>query len=156
MRRTLAVLVVLAAALVAIDSAAGSGAGRTVKASAKFSVQLADQSGSYEFGQSKITRSRLDATPQVPVSLHAARKSEPFQELVLSGRVKKGTQKTSEAVALGINVEVGNQSMLLNSTDGGCTVKVTTLTKSRVSGSFTCDTTYGGDPLTAKGTFKAR
>jgi hypothetical protein len=46
--------------------------------------------------------------------------------------------------------------MLLSSTDGGCTVKVTTLTKSRVSGSFTCDTTYGGQPLTAKGTFKAR
>jgi hypothetical protein len=35
-------------------------------------------------------------------------------------------------------------------------VKVTTLTKSRVNGSFTCDTAYGGDPLTANGTFKAR
>jgi hypothetical protein len=108
MRRTLAALVVLAAALVASGSAAGAGAGRTVKASAKFTVQLADQSGSYEFGQSKIVKSQLDATPQVPVSLHAAPKSEPFQEFVLSGRVKKGTQKTSEAVALGINVEVGS------------------------------------------------
>jgi len=35
-------------------------------------------------------------------------------------------------------------------------VKVRTLTKSRVSGSFTCDTTYGGQRLKAKGTFKAR
>jgi len=46
--------------------------------------------------------------------------------------------------------------MLLDSTDGGCTVKVTTLTRSRVFGSFTCDTTYGDQPLKAKGTFKAR
>jgi hypothetical protein len=156
MRRTFAVVVVLATVLVAVGSAAAPGTGRTVRASATFTVQLADQSGSYNFGQSKITKSRLDATPQVPVSLHAAPKAEPFEEFVLSGRVKKGTQETSEAVALGINVEVGNQSMLLNSTDGGCTVKVTTLTKSRVTGSFTCDSTYGGDPLTAKGTFKAR
>jgi hypothetical protein len=75
---------------------------------------------------------------------------------VLAGRVKKGTQETSDAVALGISVDVGNQSMLLSSTDGGCTVKATTLTKSRVSGAFTCDTTYGSQRLTAKGTFKAR
>jgi hypothetical protein len=153
-KRAITLAVLVAALLVA-----GSGpadAAKTVKASAKFSVQLADQSGKYDFGQSKITKSQLDARPQVPVSLHAAPKAEPFQEFVLAGRAKKGTQKTSEAVALGINVDVGNQSMLLNSTDGGCTVKVTTLTKSRVSGSFTCDTTYGNQPLKAKGTFKAR
>jgi hypothetical protein len=155
MSRTIALLV-LVAALIGTASAATAGAGQTVKASAKFTVQLGDQSGSYEFGQSKIVKSQLDATPQVPVSLHAAPKSEPFQEFVLSGRVKKGTQRTSDAVALGINVDVGTLSMLLNSTDGGCTVKVTTLKKSRVTGSFTCDTTYGGNPLTAKGTFKAR
>jgi hypothetical protein len=149
------ILTVLVGALVVAGSGTADAA-KTVKASAKFSVQLADQSGRYEFGQSKITKSQLGATPQVPVSLHAAPKAEPFQEFVLAGRAKKGTQQTSEAVALGINVEVGNQSMLLSSTDGGCTVKVTTLTKSRVSGSFTCDTTYGGQPLTAKGTFKAR
>lgn len=153
MKRALAT-VVLVTALLAAGSAT-AGAARKVNASAKFTVQLADQSRKYDFGQSRITESQLDWTPQVPVSLHAAPKAEPFQEFSLSGRVKKGSQKTSEAVALGISVDVGNQSMLLASTDGGCTVKVTTLTKSRVSGSFTCDTTYGGQPLKAKGTFKA-
>ena len=154
MKRAIA-LTVLAAALVVAASATAQAA-RTVKASAKFSVQLADQSGKYEFGQSKIAKSQLDWTPQVPVSLHAAPKAEPFKEFSLSGRIEKGTQKTSDAVAVGISVDVGNQSMLLVSDDGGCTVKVRTLTKSRVSGSFTCDTTYGGQPLKAKGTFKAR
>jgi len=147
-------LTVLVAALIVAGSATAD-ATRTVKASAKFSVQLADQSGKYEFGQSKIVKSQLDWTPQVPVSLHAAPKSEPFQEFSLSGGVEKGTQ-TSDSVAVGISVDVGDQSMLLASDDGGCTVIVRTLTKSRVSGSFTCDTTYGGQPLKAKGTFKAR
>jgi hypothetical protein len=63
MRRTFAVVVVLATVLVAVGSAAAPGTGRTVRASATFTVQLADQSGSYNFGQSKITKSRLDATP---------------------------------------------------------------------------------------------
>jgi hypothetical protein len=60
------------------------------------------------------------------------------------------------ALVAGLNVGVGNQSMLLNSTDGGCTVRVTTLTKRRIAGSFACDTTYGRQPLKAAGTFKAR
>ena len=145
----------LVTALIAAGSV-DAGAARNVKASAKFGVQLADQSGTYEFGQSRIVQSQLDWTPQVPVSLHAAPKNEPFKEFTLSGRVKKGTQKTSEAVVVGISVDVGNQSMLLVSDDGGCTVKVTRLTKSRITGSFACDTTYGDQPLTAKGTFKAR
>ena len=140
----------LVVALIVAGSATADAA-KTVKASAKFSAQLADQSGKYEFGQSKIVKSQLDWTPQVPVSLHAAPKAEPFQEFSLSGRVEKGTQKTSEAVVVGISVDVGNQSMLLVSDDGGCTVKVTTLTKSRISGSFTCDTTYGDQPLKAEG-----
>jgi hypothetical protein len=131
-------------------------AARTVKASTKFKVDLGDQSARYDFGQSRIVQSQLDSTRQVPVSLHASPKSDPFQEFVLSGRVKKGRQDTSEAVALGLNVNVGTQSMLLNSSDGGCSVRVTTLTKRRIAGSFTCDTTYGGEPLTAQGTFKAR
>ncbi len=59
---------------------AAADAARTVKASAKLSVHLAGKSGRYEFGQSKIT-------------------------------------------------------------------------KSRISGSFTCDTTYGRQPLKSKGTF---
>jgi hypothetical protein len=153
MKRALTTMV-LVAALVAAASAT-AGAVRNVKASAKFTVRLADQSGAYEFGQSRIVQSQLDWTPQVPVSLHAAARNEPFKEFTLSGRVEKGTQKTSEAVVVGISVDVGNQSMLLVSDDGGCTVKVKTMTSSRIAGSFTCDTTYGRQPLKAKGTFKA-
>jgi hypothetical protein len=148
-------LTALAIAAVVVPTSIAEAA-RIVKASAKFTVELGDQTGSYDFGQSKITKSQLDWTPQAPVSLHASPKSDPFQEFTLSGRVKKGTQPTSEAVALGLNVEVGNQSMLLASTDGGCTVRITTLTKRRIAGSFTCHTTYGGQPLKAKGTFKGR
>jgi hypothetical protein len=138
MKRAITLPVLVATLIVASSETVD--AAKTVKASAKFSVQLADQSGKYEFGQSKIVKSRLDWTPQVPVSLHAARKAEPFQEFSLSGRVEKGTQKSSDAVVVGISVDVGNQSMLLVSDDGGCTVKVRTLAKSRISGSFTCDT----------------
>jgi len=154
MKRAITLPVLVATLIVAGSETAD--AAKTVKASARFSVQLADQSGKYEFGQSKIVKSRLDWTPQVPVSLHAAPKAEPFQEFSLSGRVEKGTQKSSDAVVVGISVDVGNQSMLLVSDDGGCTVKVRTLTKSHISGSFTCDTSYGDQPVTAKGTFKAR
>ncbi|HMF03260.1 MAG TPA: hypothetical protein VKH17_00485 [Acidimicrobiia bacterium] len=153
MRRALVTLLLVAAFVVAVSSTAL--AARNVKSSAKFTVQLADQSGRYDFGQSRIVQSRLDWTPQVPVSLHAAPRNEPFKEFTLSGRVEKGTQKTSAAVVVGISADVGNQSMLLVSDDGGCTVKVKTVTASRISGSFTCDTTYGGQPLKAKGTFKA-
>jgi hypothetical protein len=154
MRRTILFTALAIAAIVVPTSTAE--AARTVKASAKFTAELGGQSASFDFGQSKVTKSQLDWTPQVPVSLHASPKSDPFQEFTLSGRVKKGNQPTSNAVALGLNVEVGDQSMLLSSTDGGCTVRVTTLTKRRIAGSFTCDTTYGGEPLKAKGTFKAR
>ena len=154
MKRAVVLTVVLGAVIAA--GSAPAGAARNVKASAKFNVQLGDQSGTYDFGQSRIVRSQLDWTPQVPVSLHAAPKADPFKEFSLSGRVAKGKHKTSEAVVVGISVDVGNQSMLMISDDGGCAVKVTTLTKSRISGSFTCDTTYGGEPLKAKGTFKAR
>jgi hypothetical protein len=149
------VLTALVLALTSFPTSTAEAA-RTVKASAKFTVELEDQAGRYDFGQSRITKSQLGATPQVPVSLHAGPESDPFQEFVLSGRVKKGKQATSDAVALGLNVDVGNQSMLLNSTDGGCTVRVTTLTKRRIAGSFTCDTTYGGEPVKAEGKFKAR
>jgi hypothetical protein len=154
MRRTIFVTALVLAA-VSFLTATAEGA-RTVKASAKFTVHLGDESGSYDFGQSKITKSQLDWTPQVPVSLHASPKSDPFQEFALSGRVKKGKQSTSEAVALALNVEVGTLSMLLNSTDAECTVRATTVTKRRIAGSFTCDTTYGGNPLKAEGAFRAR
>jgi hypothetical protein len=136
--------------------AAPAAAARTVKASAKFTVELGDQSGTYDFGQSPIAKSQLDWTPQVPVSLHAGPKADPFQEFALSGRVTKGRQATSERVALALNLEVGSQSMLMNSTDGECTVRATTVTKRRIAGSFTCDTTYGGEPVKAEGTFRAR
>jgi hypothetical protein len=154
MKRTIA-LAVLVAAVIGVGAGTAGGA-KTVKASAKFTVQLADRSGSYDFTQSRVTKSTLDGTRQVPVSLHASPKSNPIQEFVLAGRVKKGTQPTSDAVALGLSVDIGGQSMLLNSTDGGCTVNVTRLTKSRVTGSFTCDTTYADQPVHAEGTFKAR
>jgi len=150
-----AVLAVLVTALL-FTASATAGAARNVDASAKFTVKLADQSGKYDFGQSRIVQSQMDWTPQVPISLHAAPKNEPFKEFTLSGRVEKGTQETSEAVVVGISVDVGRQSMLLVSDDGGCTVKVKTMTASRIAGSFTCDTTYGGDPVKAKGTFRAR
>lgn len=154
MRRTLLLTTLVMAA---INLATGTAeATRTVKAQAKFTVQLGEQSGSYDFGQSPINKSRLDWTPQVPVSLHASPKSDPFKEFVLSGRVKKGKQRTSDAVALGLNLDVGTQSMLMNSTDGGCTVRVKTLTEKRIAGSFKCDTAYGGESLKADGTFKAR
>jgi hypothetical protein len=154
MRGTVALAVLVAAVIGA--GAGPAGAAKTVKASAEFTVQLADLSGSYDFTQSRVTKSRLDGPRQVPVSLHASPKSNTLQEFVLAGRVKKGTQATSEAVALGLSVDVGGQSMLLNSTDGGCTVNVTKLTKSRITGSFTCDTTYADQPVHAEGTFKAR
>jgi hypothetical protein len=153
-RRAITLLALVAAVIGA--GAAPAEAAKTVKTSAKFTVQLADQSGSYDFGQSRVTKSTLDGPRLVPVSLHASPKSNALQEFLLSGRVKKGTQPTSEAVALGLSVDVGGQSMLLDSTDGGCTVNVTRLTKSRISGSFTCDTTYADQPVHAEGTFKAR
>jgi hypothetical protein len=158
MRRSIAstaLVIVFGAAVVGFGSGAAEAA-HEVNASAKFTVALGDQSGSYNFGQSRITESELDWTPQVPVSLHAGPKNDPFREFALSGRVKKGSQATSEAVALLLSVDVGNQSMLMTSTDGECTVRTKTLTKSRIAGSFTCDTTYGDQPLKAKGTFKAR
>ena len=154
MKRAVTTFALVAGVVVAVSAPAG--AVRNIKASAKFTVQLADQSGAYDFGQSRIVQTRLGWTPQVPVSLHATPTNDSFKEFTLSGRVEKGTQRTSEAVVVGISVDVGNQSMLLVSDDGGCTVKVTTLTKSRISGSFTCDTTYANQPLKAKGTFRAR
>jgi hypothetical protein len=154
MRRTIALT---ALGLFAVSfTTAPAAAARTVKASAKFTVELGDQSGTYDFAQSKITKSQLDWTPQVPVSLHASPRSDQFQEFAPSGRVKKGKQATSDEVALALNVEVGTQSMLLNSTAGDCTVRARTVTKRQIAGSFTCDTTYGGNPLKADGTFKAR
>src|SRR5918996_1526669 len=162
MRRVIAPTALVITVVIAVVTAvvglgpSPSGAAREVKASAKFTIELGDHSGRYDFGQSRITESQLDATPQVPVSLHAGPKNDPFREFALAGRVKKGSQPTSEAVALLLSVDVGNQSMLMNSTDGECTVRAKTLTKSRIAGSFTCDTTYGDQPLKAKGTFKAR
>jgi hypothetical protein len=150
---------ILAAASVLVTvgtSGAGAGEGGDVRASAKFTVDLGDQSDRFNFRQSGITNSTLRGTPQVPVSLHASPKSDDLEEFVLAGRVEKGEQETSEDLALGLNVTVGDTSMFLSSTDGECSVKVRTLTDSRIAGSFTCDTTYGGDPLTAEGRFKAR
>jgi hypothetical protein len=100
--------------------------------------------------------SELDATPQVPISLHATPEDDPFDEFVLAGRAEKGKQKTSEALVLSINVSVGRSSVFEINDDGKCTVKIKTLTDERIAGSFTCDTIYGEEPLRAKGKFKAQ
>jgi hypothetical protein len=144
------------AALLVVSVSSTAGAATEVKARAKFTVTLATATERFAFGQSEIVASTLGGTPQVPVSLHAAPKSEPFTEFVLAGKAKKGAQKTSEALVLALNVEVGEQSMLLTSDEGDCTVKVKTLTDSRIAGSFTCDTTHGSEDVTASGTFRAK
>jgi hypothetical protein len=143
-------------ALLVVATSSGANAATDVDAKAKFTVAIDTATQRFNFGQSEIVESTLDLTPQVPVSLHAAPKSDPFAEFVLAGQAKKGTQKTSEKLVLALNVDVGEQSMLLSSDEGDCTIKVKTLTDSRIAGSFTCDTTYGGDDVTASGTFRAR
>ena len=155
MPRRLLLAPAIAALLVVATSSAAS-AVTEVDASAKFTVSLGSATQRFNFGQSEIVESTLDLTPQVPVSLHAAPKSDPFAEFVLAGQAKKGTQKTTEKLVLALNVEVGDQSMLLTSDEGDCTIKVKTLTDSRIAGSFDCDTTYGGDDVTASGTFRAK
>ena len=144
------------AALLVVANSSGANAATDVDAKAKFTVTIDTATQRFSFGQSEIVESTLDATPQVPVSLHAAPKSDPLSEFVLSGKAKKGTQRTSEQLVLALNVEVGDLSMLLTSDDGDCTIKVKTLKDSRIAGSFTCDTTYGGDDVTASGTFRAK
>jgi hypothetical protein len=144
------------AALLVVAASSGASAATEVDAKARFTVTIATATQRFSFGQSEIVASTIDGTPQVPVSLHAAPKSDPFSEFVLSGRVKKGTQKTSEQLVLALNVEIGAGSMLLTSDDGDCTIKVKTLTDSRIAGSFSCDTTYGGDDVSASGTFRAK
>jgi len=126
-----------------------------VKASAKFSVDYDGEDAQFSFKQSKIVQSTLQGTPLVPISLHAADKEDFLREFTLSGRAKKGKQKTSKKLVLGLSVEVGNHSMLLIEDEGDCTVNVKKLTDTRIAGSFTCDTTYSDDKVTAEGTFKA-
>jgi hypothetical protein len=155
MPRHFATTFVIAALLVGVTSS-GASAATEVDAKARVTVTIATATQRFSFGQSEIVASTLDGTPQVPVSLHAAAKSDPFTEFVLSGQVKKGSQKTSEQLVLALNVEIGTSSMLLSSDDGDCTVKVKTLTDSRIAGSFSCDTTYGGDDVSASGTFRAK
>jgi hypothetical protein len=144
------------AAFLVVAASSAAAAGTNVDARAKFTVTIATATQRFSFGQSEIVASTLDATPQVPVSLHAAPKSDPFAEFVLSGKAKKGTQTTSARLVLTLNVELGDSSMLLTSDEGDCTITVRILTASRIAGSFTCDATYGGDDVTASGTFRAK
>ena len=81
-------------------------------------MELGDQSTRFDFIQSTVVPSTLNGTPQVPVSLHASAEDDFLEEFVLAGQVEKGRQKTSDDVAPGLNVTVGNSSMFLNSTDG--------------------------------------
>ncbi len=135
---------------------AAANAGGRVKASASFEVTLGDESGSFDYTQSKIVPSLLDWTPQVPVALHAADAENVLDEFTLSGRVEEGEQETSEAVVLGLGVTLDPSSALFISDDGTCTVTVDELSDTRISGSFTCDAEYGDEPLHAEGTFEAR
>jgi hypothetical protein len=156
---TIVILVVLVAlgAMTGAGASAGSAAGQEVEAAAKFSVTYGGDTAKFRFGQSSIVTSELGATPQVPVSLHAAPKNHPLDgEFVLAGRLKKGKQKTSQAVVLSLNISIGTRSAFYISDDGTCTVKVKALTDSRIAGSFTCNAEYGDEPLTAKGNFKAK
>jgi hypothetical protein len=50
-----------------------------------------------------------------------ARRTPSF---VLAGRVKRGSQKTSDALALGIHIDIGTSSLALDSTAHECTVRV--------------------------------
>src|SRR5436190_21889768 len=95
-------LIVLAAAAVSVALSVPAQAqveGGDVKASAKFSVTLGGNSDKFSYQQSPIVKSTLQGTSFVPVSLHATDKDDFLQEFTLSGRVKKGKQKTSEKVA---------------------------------------------------------
>jgi hypothetical protein len=153
-RRAVAALALVGA--FAISGPAGAvGGGGDVDASAEFTVRLGSARDRFDFVQNPVTASTLEGTRQVPVSLHASDPSDPFEELVLAGRPAKGKQRTSDALALGLNIGVGGKSMLFSSTDGECTIRVRELSATRIAGRFTCDATYGGDPLGAKGTFKA-
>ncbi len=156
MTRRFLMLFALTAVLIVGSTAAASAAGESVDASAKFVVTLDTATARFKFGQSPIVESSLGATPQVPVSLHAAPKKDPLKEFVLAGQAKKGSQTTSEDLVVSLSVDVGDQSMLLISDEGDCTVKVKTLTDSRISGSFTCDTTYADQPVKASGTFRGK
>lgn len=159
-RRWLAVICLAVVAVAACGDGDGEDGGSDrpadgdeVEASASFEITLGEESASFEFPQSEVVPSHLDWTPQVPVNLHAG---EAFgDEFSLAGRVEEGEQETSDAVVVGLNVELGTSSALFVSDDGTCTVTVDGLTDSRIEGSFTCDAEYGEQPLIAEGTFEA-
>lgn len=127
-----------------------------VRAAAMFTLAYGNQQAAFSFPQSRLTKSTLTGTPQVPISLHAASTQDVLQEFALAGRLRKGSQATSDAVALRIAVDVGSAAVSLGGTAGECTVTVTSLSSARISGSFSCYTVADGMPLTATGTFRAR
>jgi hypothetical protein len=110
----------------------------------------------FDYAQRPIVKSTLTGTATVPVALHATSRQDLLQEFVLAGRVKRGSQKTSDALALGIHIDIGSSSLVLDSIAHECTIKVGQLSKSRIKGSFSCATTVSAMRFVAAGTFIAQ
>jgi hypothetical protein len=139
----------------ATSSAPSADATGTVDATAEFSLTYQGETQDYTYAQSEIVESTLTGTPQVPVSLHATDPDEFLDEFVLAGQVDEGEQATSDALAVGVGVHIGDSVVSLNSTEGDCTVDVETISESEIEGTFHCDVDYAGDPVTADGSFAA-
>jgi hypothetical protein len=146
-------LVGLAAGLMASPASASRDRPQAV---ANFTVTVGGQTVKFEYGQSPITESTLTGTAAVPVVLHATASQDFLQEFVLAGRVKKGTKKTSAALALGIHVNVRTSSLALDSTVHECTVRVGQRSRSRITGSFSCTATVSAMRFVASGAFMAQ
>jgi hypothetical protein len=139
----------------ATPTAPSADASGTVDASAEFSLTYQGETQEYAYSQSAVIGSTLTGTPQVPVSLHATDPDEFLDEFVLAGQVDEGEQETSDALAVGVGVHIGDSVVSLNSTEGDCTVDVESISESEIAGTFHCEVDYAGEPVTADGTFAA-
>lgn len=127
-----------------------------LQAEATFTVTLGDASGEYEYTQSELVASTLTGTSDVPVQLHASDPDDPLRELTISGAVEVGQdQPTSPTLALGLNVELDDTVVALNSLAGECVLTVERLDQTSMAGSFVCASIYAEEDLTAQGTFSA-
>jgi hypothetical protein len=128
-----------------------------VQAAARLSVTYGGETATFDYGQSTAVPSTLRGPATNPVQLHAGPPDDPLREFVLSGVLDADEPvPTSDELVLALNVEVGGSAITLTSTDGSCTVSVEEHEDGRrIAGSFTCDTTYGDESLTASGTFSA-
>lgn len=159
MKRLGALVVTIACGMgvaVSVMTAPASASRGRLAASARFTVTVDGQTVQLDYGQSPIVKSTLDGTVAVPVVLHATSRADFLEEFVLANRVKKGPQKTSDALALGIRVHIGTSSLGLDSTAHECTVRVDQFSASRIRGSFSCRAKVSGMAFVATGTFMAR